>query len=171
LSSVYTIRRATKNDSKGIIDLLISLANYEHLEPPDSASRKRIIRDLFSKKNVFELFVAAEKNSGRLVGYALYFFTYSSFLARPTLYLEDIFVLEEHRKRGLGRDLFLRCVSEAAKKKCGRMEWSVLTWNKNAIDFYEKLGARRLEEWHYYRLTEEKMEGLLKSEVTKKSGL
>lgn len=161
MASAYVIRRAAKRDSKGIIDLLVSLANYEHLEPPDSASRKRIIRDLFSKKKILELFIAEEKDTGKLVGYALYFYTYSSFLARPTLYLEDIFVLEEHRKRGLGRDLFLRCVSEAGRKKCGRMEWAVLTWNKNAIDFYEKLGAKRLEEWYYYRLTADKMSVLL----------
>jgi len=156
----YVIRHAKRKDSREIIELLIALANFEHLEPPDQESRKRIIRDIFSTKKFLNLFVAAEKGSGKLVGYALYFYTYSSFLARPTLYLEDIFVLEEHRKRGLGRDLFVRCVSEAVKRDCGRMEWSVLTWNKHAIEFYEKHGAERLDEWYYYRLTREKMNAL-----------
>jgi GNAT superfamily N-acetyltransferase len=149
----YTIRRAKKEkDSRGILDLLVALANFEHLEPPDPEAKKRILRDIFSKNKLLQLFVAEDKDSRKLVGYALYFYAYSSFLARPTLYLEDIFVLEEHRHRGIGRDLFVRCVAEAERKNCGRMEWSVLTWNKRAIDFYEKLGARRLDEWYYYRL-------------------
>ena len=86
------------------------------------------------------------------VGYALYFYTYSSFLARPTFYLEDIFVLKEYRHKGVGKQLFLKCVDEAYSNKCGRFEFSVLTWNKNAIRFYESLGARRLDQWYYYRI-------------------
>ena len=103
-------------------------------------------------------FVAVDGISGKLVGYALYFYTYSSFLARKTLYLEDIFVLESHRGKGIGRDLFVRCVNEAKKNDCGRMEWAVLTWNKNAIEFYEKLGAKRMDEWYTYRLTKDSID-------------
>jgi GNAT superfamily N-acetyltransferase len=158
LPSDYLIRRPTKKDSRGIIDLLISLANFEHLDPPDDASRRRIIRDIFSRQELLNVFLAEEKLSRELVGYALYFYTYSSFLARRTLYLEDIFVLEEHRGRGLGKDLFVRCVQEARKNDCGRMEWAVLTWNENAIDFYEKLGAKRMDQWYAYRLTRESIE-------------
>lgn len=88
----------------------------------------------------------------RPVGYALYFYTYSSFLARPTLYLEDIFVLDEFRGSGIGRSLLLRCVKEATRRGCGRMEWSVLNWNRRAMKFYEALGAKRLAEWSVYRL-------------------
>jgi GNAT superfamily N-acetyltransferase len=156
--SNYLIKRPTRKDSKGIIDLLVSLANFEHLDPPDEASRKRIIRDLFSKRKLLNSFVAADRMSGKLVGCALYFYTYSSFLARKTLYLEDIFVLESHRGKGIGRDLFARCVNEAKKNDCGRMEWAVLTWNKNAIEFYEKLGAKRMDEWYTYRLTKDALE-------------
>jgi L-amino acid N-acyltransferase YncA len=94
-----TIRRARKADSKQIIDLLVGLANFERLEPPSEAGRNRILADLFERSRI-EVFVAEEK--GKVLGYALYFFTYSSFLAKPTLYLEDIFVLEQHRKRGGG---------------------------------------------------------------------
>ena len=152
----YTVRYAKREDSPGVVNLLLALAKFEHLDPPDAGSRRRIINDIFSKKLV-KLFVAVDDDSGKLVGYALYFYTYSSFLARPTLYLEDIFVLEEHRRRGVGRDLFISCVREAKKNGCGRMEWAVLTWNEKAIHFYEKLGAKRLDDWFYYRLSDENL--------------
>jgi GNAT superfamily N-acetyltransferase len=161
LASGFTIRRARRRDARGILDLLKALAEFEHLDPPDAAAKKRLIRDIFSRKKLLRVFVAADPNSGRLVGYALYFYTYSSFLARPTLYLEDIFVLEEYRRQGIGLRLFKCCVAEAERNKCGRMEWSALTWNQRAIDFYEKLGARKLEEWRQFRLTGENLMGLL----------
>lgn len=142
------IRTATKKDSLAFLRLLVGLAKFEHLEPPTRSAKKRIVHDIFEKK--LNLFLATLNK--KPVGYALYFYTYSSFLARPTLYLEDIFVSEKHRAMGIGSALFLKCAKEAMRQKCGRMEWSVLAWNKNAIRFYEKLGARRLKEWHYYRL-------------------
>ncbi len=154
----FSVRKATRSDSPGFLKLLVALANYEHLTPPTPAARRRIVNDIFSKK-LASLFVAEDRKFGQ-VGYALYFFTYSSFLARPTLYLEDIFVAEELRKRGIGKALFLACVREAKKRGCGRMEWAVLTWNQSAINFYEKLGARRLDEWHYYRLTSDTLKVL-----------
>ncbi len=146
------VRRARSADSKGFISLVLALAEFEKLEPPSPAGRKRLVEDVFRRKRI-NLFVAAD--GSRLVGYALYFFTYSSFLAKPTLYLEDLYVLDEYRRRGVGFALFRRCVEEATRKKCGRMEWSVLTWNAKAIDFYERLGARRMTDWHVYRLDEE----------------
>ena len=118
-----------------------------------------MLRDVFDRRTI-HLFVAESKN--RLVGYALYFFTYSSFLAKPTLYLEDLFVLEEERGEGIGRALFLTCANEAVKLGCGRMEWSVLNWNSGAIRFYENLGAKKLGEWSVFRL-DEKALGALKS--------
>ncbi len=152
------VRKATRKDSKGFLKLLVSLANFEHLDPPTKEAQRRILRDVFSKR--INLFIASLDNVA--AGYALYFYTYSSFLARPTLYLEDIFVSQELRGKGIGKKLFLKCVNEAVKRDCGRMEWSVLTWNKNAIGFYEKLGAKRLEEWYYYRLDTQAMKTLLK---------
>jgi GNAT superfamily N-acetyltransferase len=152
--SQTTVRRGRRADSAGFLKLLSALAEFEHLEPPSADGQRRIIADIFEKKRL-NLFVATER--GELVGYALYFYTYSSFLARPTLYLEDLFVLEEHRKKGLGFALFLKCVDEAVKLDCGRMEWAVLGWNKKAIGFYEKFGARRLDEWHSYRLTRDEL--------------
>jgi len=97
------------------------------------------------------------------VGYALYFYTYSSFVAKPSLYLEDLFVLEEYRKGGVGFALFRRCVREAISKGCGRMEWAVLAWNEKAIKFYEKLGAKRLSDWYVYRLDERALQRTPKS--------
>lgn len=128
------------------------MAKFEHLEPPSEAGRRRLIDDLFKTKRI-RLFVATEGE--KLVGYALYFHTYSSFVAKPSLYLEDLFVLDKYRKRGVGFALFRRCVDEAISKGCGRMEWAVLTWNEKALRFYERLGARRLSDWYVYRLDEQ----------------
>ncbi len=144
-----SIRKAKRSDSRDFVKLVVALAKFEHLAPPTSSAKRRLILDTFQKKrlNLFLAFV-----DGRAVGYALYFFTYSSFLALPSLYLEDLFVLEQFRGVGIGKKLFVKCIEEAKRQDCGRMEWSVLTWNRKAIDFYEKMGARRLKEWHYYRL-------------------
>jgi GNAT superfamily N-acetyltransferase len=146
------IRKAQSGDSRRFMGLVRDLAKFERLEPPSAAGGRRLRDDVFKKGRV-NLIVAAEGD--RLVGYALYFYTYSSFLAKPTLYLEDLFVLEEYRKRGIGFALFRKCVEEAKVKRCGRMEWTVLTWNSKALEFYERLGARRMSDWYVYRLDEE----------------
>ncbi len=142
MSPKFTIRKATRSDSKSFLKLVSTFAEFEDKEPPDKSARVRIIEDIFEKK-LAHLLVAT---SGRkLIGYALYFYTYSSFIARPTLYLEDLFVLEDTRRKGLGKALFTKCVEEAIHHGCYKMEWAVLPWNRNAIDFYEKLGARKLD--------------------------
>ncbi len=151
------IRKGRRGDTAGFLSLLLALAEFEHLEPPSAGGRKRILEDVFVKKRINMIVALVE---GKHVGYALYFYTYSSFLARPTLYLEDLFVLEEYRKKGVGFALFKRCVDEAVREGCGRMEWAVLTWNKKAIDFHETLGARRLEEWNVYRMTRDDLRGV-----------
>lgn len=148
------VRRGRKADSKQFIGLVLALAKFEHLKPPSVAGRRRLAYDAFRNKRI-NLLVAAEAK--KLVGYALYFYTYSSFTAKPSLYLEDLFVLEQYRKRGVGFALFRRCVDEAISKGCGRMEWSVLTWNEKALQFYERLGARRMSEWYVYRLDEQSL--------------
>jgi GNAT superfamily N-acetyltransferase len=153
------IRKGRLDDSGQFVSLLVELAKFEKLDPPSKEGRKRILDDVFKRKRI-DLFVASEGNE--LVGYALYFYTYSSFLAKPTLYLEDLFVLEEYRKGGVGFALFRRCVDEAIKMKCGRMEWSVLAWNEKALKFYERLGAKRLSDWYVYRLDEKALSGVPK---------
>ena len=147
----FRIRRARRADTEQFMGLVSALAEFEHLKPPSAEGKRRLVDDLFRKKRI-NLLVASD--NGRLVGYALYFYNYSSFLARPSLYLEDIFVLEEHRRRGIGFALFRKCVDIALAKGCGRMEWAVLTWNEKALNFYEKLGARRMSDWYVYRLDE-----------------
>jgi GNAT superfamily N-acetyltransferase len=98
---------------------------------------------------------------GRAVGYAFVFETYSSFLALPTLFLEDLFVLPEYRSKRVGYSLFTAMVAEAHRRGCGRMEWAVLDWNQLAIDFYKRFGATHLKEWQVYRLVREDMERIL----------
>jgi len=148
------VRRGRRRDFGQFIGLVAELAKFEHLEPPTPAGRKRLAQDIFERRRI-NLFVAADGE--RLVGYALYFYNYSSFLARPTLYLEDVFVQEGYRGRGVGFRLLRRCVDEARSKGCGRMEWAVLTWNQKALDFYERLGAKRLSDWYVYRLDEKSL--------------
>jgi GNAT superfamily N-acetyltransferase len=146
------IRGGRKNDTEQFNTLVRALAKFEQLDPPSAEGRMRLVDDIFRKKRI-NLLVASD--GGRLVGYALYFYNYSSFVAKPTLYLEDLFVLDEYRKRGIGFALFRKCVDIAVAKGCGRMEWAVLTWNEKALKFYEKLGARRMSDWYVYRLDEQ----------------
>ena len=143
------VRKGRKADSANFLGLVRALADFEHLEPPSKDGQRRLVDDIFRTKRL-NLLVATD--AGEVVGYALYLYTYSSFLAKPTLYLEDLFVLENCRKRGVGFALFRKCVDIALAEGCGRMEWAVLTWNKKALRFYEKLGARRMSDWYVYRL-------------------
>jgi GNAT superfamily N-acetyltransferase len=142
------IRRYRPGDAKAFVSLVRALARYEKLKPPTPAAARRLVRDVGRR---VEVFLAEE--GGACVGYAIYLFTYSSFLARPTLYLEDVFVLPEHRGRGVGRAFFDALLREARRAGCGRMEWVVLDWNKPAIRFYDRLGAKPLSDWITYRLT------------------
>jgi GNAT superfamily N-acetyltransferase len=154
------IRPAKKTDGKILLTLINALADYEKLKRPDNAACSRLLRDAFGRKKRISVFLAFD--GGTAVGYAIYFFTYSSFLALPTLYLEDLFVMPEYRKNKAGWRLFQACVAEAKKQGCGRMEWVVLDWNKLAIQFYERVGARHLKEWLTYRLESKQFESLLK---------
>jgi len=145
-----TIRRTRRTDARTFLSLVDALADYEKLPRPTPSARKRLIRDGFGSRRRFEsLLIDADHVS---VGYAFFFETYSSFLARPTLYLEDIFILPEYRSKGLGKRLFTACLAEAKRRKCGRMDWVVLDWNAPAIGFYDRLGAKRLKDWLIYRI-------------------
>jgi GNAT superfamily N-acetyltransferase len=144
------IRKAKKNDFKKVFKLINELADFEKLTPPDKKAKKRLFKGAFGKKPVFKMLVA--EHNKEITGYAIYFFTYSSFLAKKTLYLEDIFITESKRNLGIGKLFFNELVKISKKEKCGRMEWCVLDWNKNAIEFYNKLGAKPLNDWIYYRL-------------------
>lgn len=144
------IRKAKKSDAKGIIDLVVELAKFEKLSPPDTKARKRLMDDAFRQKPLFQIITALSGN--KVIGYAFYFFTYSTFLAKPTLYLEDLFVSEKYRSEGTGKKLFDELIKIAKKKKCGRLDFTVLDWNKNAMRFYKRAGAKAMKEWVLHRL-------------------
>jgi GNAT superfamily N-acetyltransferase len=153
------VRRALPADGEALLHLIEKLAEYERLTPPDAGARARLLRDMFSTPPRLEAYLALLE--GIPAGYALVFETYSSFLALPTLYLEDIFILPEYRRGGIGMKLFRTLVAEARRRGCGRMEWTVLDWNQLAINFYRKIGAREMSEWKTFRLVRDDMERLL----------
>jgi GNAT superfamily N-acetyltransferase len=152
------VRKAEPGDATTILKLIDALAAYEHLTPPDDAAKKRLIGDMFSVRPRIEPYLCEINGVG--AGYALVFETYSSFLALPTLYLEDLFVLPEFRNCRAGYALFMAMVREADKRGCGRMEWSVLDWNELAMGFYRRFNAKHMKEWCLYRLTCEEIASL-----------
>lgn len=156
------VRPAIAADAEVFLSLVDALADYEKLERPTPEARERLLRDGFGAAPRFRPYLA--ELEGRPVGYAITFETYSSFLALPTLYLEDVFVFPEARGRGVGRAFFRLLAAEALRRGCGRMEWTVLDWNQLAIDFYERLGARRMNEWYTYRLTTEQLREMVGEE-------
>ena len=150
MTEQVTIRPATPADGDAFLALVDALADYERLDPPDSDARRRLLNDAFGERPRISVFLAELER--RAVAYAIVLETYSSFLALPTLYLEDIFVVPEARRHGVGRAMFTALAAEAVRRGCGRMEWVVLDWNQAAVDFYARFGARHLAEWHTYRL-------------------
>ncbi len=147
----FAIRQAKKEDAALILDFIKALAEYENLSGMVSASVEDIERNLFSDKPVAEV-ILGEYN-GKAVGFALYFYNFSTFLGKPGIYLEDLFVLEPMRGKGFGKAL-LSCLAKlAVDKGCGRLEWCVLDWNTPSIDFYKSLGAEIMKEWLLNRLT------------------
>jgi GNAT superfamily N-acetyltransferase len=150
-SAELHIRAGTVRDVPAILKLIRALAKYERLTRECRATMKRLRRDGFTGRRYFETQICMR--GGRAVGFALYFFTYSTFLCRPTLYVEDIFVLPEERGKGVGKALLSTVARIAIRKGCGRMEWAVLDWNSPAIEFYRRLGAQLRKEWVLARLT------------------
>ena len=155
------IRRAGHADGSTVISLVNALADYEKLFRPDRDACQRLLNDAFGAHKRIDILLA--ELDQRPVGYAIILETYSSFLALPTLYLEDIFVLPECRGYGVGYQLFLYCAEEALRRGCGRMEWMVLDWNELAHSFYARLGAKRLQEWVPYRMVRSEIEILLRA--------
>jgi len=148
-SRALRIREARRGDAKDFLGLVVALANFEKLPPPDAAARRRLVRDAFGARAKYRLWIAEIR--GRVVAYAIFFFTYSSFLARPTLYLEDIFVHPDARGCGVATAMMKRLAAEALKNGCGRFEWMVLDWNSPAIRLYRGLGAEAKKAWLLYR--------------------
>lgn len=145
------LRSATVADVPLILSLIRGLADYEKLAHEVVATEESLRRTLFGPTPAAHVVIA--EVDGQPAGFALYFFNYSTFLAKPGLYLEDLFVKPEYRGSGTGKALLLHLARIANERGCGRMEWSVLDWNEPAIKFYESIGARRMKEWQICRLT------------------
>jgi GNAT superfamily N-acetyltransferase len=141
-----------------IAELIRGLARFEKLEQEVEMTDELLADGLFGDRPYAEVVLA--EDDGRPVGFALFFHNFSTFLGRPGIYLEDLFVLPERRGQGIGRMLLAHLARLAVERGCGRLEWAVLDWNKEAIKFYERLGARPNSDWTVYRLAGEALSGL-----------
>ena len=152
-----TFRFAEERDTPLILDFIKWLADYERMLDQVVADEDTLADQLFRKKNAEVLFAL---ENGKEVGFALLFHNFSTFLGRSGLYLEDLFVLPEHRGKGYGKAILQRLAAIARERDCGRMEWWCLDWNKPSIDFYRSLGAEPMSDWTVYRLTGETLKNL-----------
>ena len=148
--SSFQIRKATPEDVPQIFQFIQELAEFEKLSHEVKSTVESLRQTIFSDQPVAYV-VMAEEDS-KPVGFCLYFFNYSTFLAQPGLYIEDLYVSPQFRSKGYGLKFLQYLAQEAHQKGCGRMEWSVLDWNEGAIRFYERLGARAQSDWKVYRL-------------------
>jgi GNAT superfamily N-acetyltransferase len=153
-----TVRRATRDDAETLLALIQALADYEELEGPSEEAQARLVEDGFGERPRFEVYLI--EADGTAIGYAITFETYSTFLAKPTLYLEDLFILPDSRRRGAGQALFRHLAQIAVERGYGRIEWTVLDWNETAIRFYNRIGGQHLKEWLHYRLDETRISAL-----------
>jgi len=146
-----SIRPGELADVPVIAELIRALARYEKLDQEVVMTEEKLTDSLFGERPYAETLIA--EDDGEPVGFALFFHNYSTFLAQPGIYLEDLFVKPEHRGAGVGKMLLERLAQLAVDRGCGRLEWAVLDWNVDAIRFYERLGAKPNAEWTVYRLT------------------
>lgn len=147
----FRIRSATEEDVPLILTFIRDLARYEKLEHEVVATAETLRATLFGQPRFAEVLFGEE--DGQPVAFALFFHNYSTFVGRPGLYLEDVFVRPEFRGRGYGKAMLARLASIAVERNCGRFEWAVLDWNTSAIAFYESLGAGAVDEWTIFRIT------------------
>jgi len=159
MNNKLKIEKISNKNFEEFFYLLEKLALYEKLTPPNNEGRKRLKKDGLSKYPKYEAYIWRYEK--KPIGYIIFFMTYSSFVTLPTFYLEDIFILEEYRRKGIGQKMFQFCIKEAKKRGCGRVEFAVLNWNKSAIKFYKKNKAKPLSEWTYYRITKDEIEKLV----------
>ncbi len=157
-TSPCTIRFARPDDVPTIFGLIEGLAEYERLSHEVTATEEALRDHLFGERRYCEVLMA--EADGRAVGFALFFHNYSTFLTKPGIYLEDLFVLPEERGRGYGKALLSCLARVAVERGCGRLEWSVLDWNEPSIEFYRALGAVPMDEWTVYRVTGDALDAL-----------
>lgn len=158
----FEIREATESDVPLILQFIKDLAEYERLAHLVIATEEQLRSTLFGTVRLAEVLIGSE--DGVPAGFAIFFHNYSTFLAQPGIYLEDLFVKPEYRGRGYGKALLVRLAQIARDRNCGRVEWAVLNWNAPSIAFYKSLGARPMEDWSVFRLTGEKLEALAASQ-------
>ena len=151
MRSMVTLRNPEPGDVPQILRFIRALGVYEHLESEVVATEAALRATLFGERRYAEVVLA--DCDGQPAGFALYFHNYSTFLAKPGIYLEDLFVDPAFRQRGVGKALLQHLARETVARGCGRLEWSALKWNRLAIDFYLRLGAVPLDEWCSYRLS------------------
>ena len=151
------LRMAVREDVPKILDFIKALAEYEKLEQEVVATPELLEEWIFDKQKAEVIFAAEE---GKEVGFALFFHNFSTFLGRAGIYLEDLFVLPEHRGKGCGKALLCRLAAIACERGCDRLEWSCLDWNKPSIDFYLSMGATPMDEWTVYRITGDRLQEL-----------
>jgi GNAT superfamily N-acetyltransferase len=163
----FVIRPATMADVPIILQLIRALATYERAPNEVTATEQGLAEVLFGKKPAAEVLLAFEDDAA--VGFAVFFHNFSTWLGRPGLYLEDLFVRPEDRGKGYGRALLVALARIARDRGCGRMEWAVLDWNEPAIQFYRKLGAKPLDEWTVFRLTGDGIERLAEADSDERS--
>ena len=154
------ITPATPADVPVILQLIRELAEFERLLDQVTATEEQLQDGLFGPKRSAEVIMARLQPSGEVVGFALFFHNFSTFLAKPGIYLEDLYVRQKHRGQGYGESLLRELARLAVERKCGRLEWSVLDWNHRAIAFYKSLGAVPMDEWTMYRVTGAALERL-----------
>ena len=150
------IREATESDVPLILQFIRDLAEYERLAHLVVATEEQLRSTLFGAVRLAEVLIGSEDSAP--AGFAIFFHNYSTFLAQPGIYLEDLFVKPEFRGRGYGKALLARLAQIARDRNCGRVEWAVLNWNEPSIAFYKSVGARPMDEWTVFRLTGEKLE-------------
>jgi GNAT superfamily N-acetyltransferase len=150
---MFKIRPAKEKDVDTIFELILGLAAYEKLIDRVTGDTNLLRSHLFRDRAYAEVILA--ELDGLAIGFALFFHTYSTFLTQPGLYLEDVFIRPEYRRQGVGKALMNSVVKIAHERGCGRLEWSVLDWNQNAIEFYQSLGATVLPDWKICRMSAE----------------
>lgn len=153
-----TIMPITRGEVPELLELIRELARFEKLEAEVVATVSVLENSLFGPQPVAGALFA--RCDGKLAGYAIYFFTFSSFIGRAGIWLEDLYVRPEFCKRGLGRALMEAVARVGVERNCGRFEWTALNWNEKALNFYEKLGARKMDEWIMLRMDAQQMRGL-----------
>jgi GNAT superfamily N-acetyltransferase len=152
------IRKGTEKDVSIILDLIKALADYEKAPNEVIADEKILLQNLFGEKPYAETLIAEYDDEP--AGFALFFHNFSTWIGKPGIYLEDLFVKPHLRGKGIGKQLLVQIAKIAVERDCGRFEWSVLDWNEPSIQFYKNLGAKPMDEWTTFRMTEKQLKAL-----------